>query len=510
MSLWTINDVVDSAARKFKDRTALIDGQRKVTFFELKAEVDRIAGWLQAQGISKGDKVAIQGRNSLAWVTAFYATLRVGGIAVPLNHKLAPAETAYILDHSESRLWLVDNDLYNAAAGEGFQAPPAFSLGENVEKTGLASLAPQNENHTYTRVEVESADLAELLYTSGTTGRPKGCMHSHASVLLAGMGSSMVYGLSPQDRVLIAMPVWHSFPLNNLLVSSLYFGASVVLVSEYHPQTFLQTVQDKRCTLFFGAPIAYLMPLKMVSDFDEYDLTSMRAWLYGGGPIDADSASMLMERYRSSRFYQVFGMTESGPTGTALLPEEQVSKAGSIGRYAVSGCELKVMLNDETEAERGETGEIWMRCQSMMLGYYRNPEASAAVFHEDWYRTGDLARLDEDGYLFIVDRLKDMIVTGGENVYSKEVEDVLANHPDINEVAVIGTPHAEWGESVTAVIVPREGQEIQLDEVKAYCAKYLAKYKIPRLIEIVDAMPRTPTGKVMKFQLRAAMSVKQP
>lgn len=500
--MWTINDIVISGAHKYGNRTAILDGEHRVSFSDLDMAVKNTAAWLQAQGVHKGDKVAIQGRNSLAWVITFFATLRVGGVAVPLNNKLVAVETAYILEHSESRLWLADSDLREAAGDDLPNKLASFALDVRDPDTGLLAFVQNTKSHIHTPVEVSASDLAELLYTSGTTGHPKGCMHSHANVLLAGTASTLVYGLSPNDRVLIAMPVWHCFPLNNLLTSSLYVGATVVLMPEYHPQRFLETVQSKRCTVFFGAPIAYLMPLKTVPNFDDYDLSSMRTWIYGGGPIDASSARVLVDRYKTDQFYQVFGMTETGPTGTALLPSEQVRKAGSIGRYAVSGCDIKVMRNEETEAVSGEIGEIWMRCQSMMRGYYRDPEATTAAFHHAWYRTGDLVRIDEDGYLFIVDRLKDMIVTGGQNVYSKEVEDVLVNHPTVNEVAVIGTPHAEWGETVTAVIVPKEGKTVDADEVKAYCAQHLAKYKIPRLIKIVETIPRTPSGKVMKYRLR--------
>lgn len=500
--MWSINDALSSAARKYGERAAIVDEGRDISFAELDAAVVRSAGWLQAQGIRKGDKVAIQGRNSLAWVVAYYATLRAGGVAVPVNHKLAAAETAYILEHSESRLWLVDGDLHQEL--EALATPPAAYALDDGGQSGLSRFAPAGEDHPYTPAQVGPDDLAELLYTSGTTGRPKGCMHSHANVLLAGMGSSLVYGLGVTDSVLLAMPVWHSFPLNNLLVGSMYVGATVVLMPEYHPQKFLQVIQEQRCTFFFGPPIAYLMPLQVVPNFDDYDLSSVRVWLYGAGPIDAGNARLLMQRYRSDRFYQLFGMTEVGPTGTALYPEEQVAKAGSIGRYAIGGCDMKVMRDQNAEAAPGEVGEIWLRCQSMMQGYYRDEAATAAAFHDGWYRSGDLVRIDEDGYLFIVDRLKDMIITGGENVYSKEVEDVLANHPAVSEVAVIGTPHPEWGESVTAIIVAREGQSLDEAEIKDYCARHLARYKVPRLIEQVTSIPRTPTGKVMKYQLRSA------
>ncbi|GGB56631.1 fatty-acid CoA ligase [Tistrella bauzanensis] len=498
--MWTLDAVLASAAAKFKTREALVAGDRRLSFADLDAAASDAAARLQALGIGPGDAVALQGRNTIDWVVAFFGAVRAGAVTVPINHKLAGPETAYILDHSDARLWLVDRDLAHGADIAGAAVVRPLDAADDGDLPGLFSGAAPGDGPA--PVTMTDTDPVEILYTSGTTGRPKGCLHSHANVLLAGVGSSLVYGLGPSDRVLLAMPVWHSFPLNNMLINSIFVGATVVLLPEYHPLHFVQTMRDEGCTLFFGAPIAFLMPPRMLPHFDSIDLSHVRAWIYGGGPIDAGTARMLAERYRSDRFYQVFGMTETGPTGTALYPEEQIAKAGSIGRVAVSGCDLKVMRDTETEAGPGETGEIWLRCQSMMLGYHKDPDATAAAFHDGWYRSGDLARIDEDGYLFIIDRLKDMIVTGGENVYSKEVEDVLAGHPGIAEVAVIGTPHEEWGETVTAIIVARADTAIDEDEVKAHCAANLARYKIPRIIRVVDALPRTPTGKLQKFLLR--------
>lgn len=215
-----------------------------------------------------------------------------------------------------------------------------------------------------------------------------------------------------------------------------------------------------------------------------------------------DTARMVMTKYKSDNFYQVYGMTESGPTGTVLMPYEQVAKAGSIGSKALPGADLVVMKDDGNQAQRSEVGEIWLQADSMMKGYFKNQEATAEAFHGDWYKTGDMARIDKDGYLYIVDRTKDMIVTGGENVYSKEVEDVLVSCPDIVEAAVIGVPNPEWGETVAAVVVPAKDKKVDADFIKGYLSDKLAKYKIPRVFHIVDALPHTPTGKVMKYQLR--------
>jgi feruloyl-CoA synthase len=312
--------------------------------------------------------------------------------------------------------------------------------------------------------------------------------------------------MEERDRLLMAMPLWHSSPLNNWFMGAQYVGATTVLVREYHPLHFLQAVQDEKCTVYFGAPISYLLPLQAVPTFDRFDLGSMRAWIYGGGPIGADTARLLAQRYRSDRFYQVYGMTEAGPTGTILLPAEQVAKAGSIGRTALPGADLAVMKSEHEEAGPGETGEIWLRADSMMKGYFKDPEASARAFTRGWYRTGDVVRVDADGYLFIVDRTKDMISVGGENVYSKAVEDVLTSHPGVAQAAVVGRPHPEWGETVVAFVVPAKGAEVGEEDLRIFLADKLAGYEVPREFRFVESLPITPTGKVMKFKLREQLA----
>lgn len=216
----------------------------------------------------------------------------------------------------------------------------------------------------------------------------------------------------------------------------------------------------------------------------------------------ADTARMVLEAYRSDNFYQVYGMTEAGPTGTTLFPRDQVSKAGSIGNKALPGADLQLVRTDGKKAEPGDIGEIWLQADSMMQGYYKNPEATKAAFDGTWYKTGDLARIDENGYLFIVDRLKDMIVTGGENVYSKEVEDAIVGLPGVMEAAVIGKQHPDWGETVTCFVVPKKGESLDPEDLKKALSDKLAKYKIPREFNIVEELPHTASGKVMKYTLR--------
>lgn len=487
-------------ARVFGEKPALRYGGNSISFAELAEEAARAAGWLRAQGVAKGDRVAVMSLNTPAFVTAFYGALQAGAAVVPINHKLTAPETDYILKHSGANVFLFDGAL----------AKVARSLSAGVVQASLDSPAggvphfdaELKETAPAEPVSLDETDLAQILYTSGTTGKPKGCMHTHRTVIAAGITGALVVKIDAGDRMLMAMPIWHSSPLNNWFLGAQYVGATTVLLREYHPLHFLQTVQDERCTVYFGAPISYIMPLSMIPNFADFDLSAMRAWIYGGGPIAADTAKKLQNAYGSANFYQVYGMTESGPTGTTLFPNEQLNHAGSIGRRPLPGADLRVVDLNGREVEPGGVGEIWLKADSMMTGYLDDPDATAAAFDGSWYKTGDVARMDSEGYLFIVDRMKDIIVTGGENVYSKEVEDAIAAHPDVVEAAVIGRPHHEWGETVTAKVVL--GAEATLTEaaLQEFLGERLARYKIPRSMEFVAELPHTPTGKIKKYELR--------
>ena len=493
-------EMLDRNARKFAGKDALRYLGQGLTFAELGEGARRAAAVLQSWDVSKGDRVAIMSYNTPSFPTAYYGALVAGAAVVPVNHKLVAPEVDYILAHSGAKVFLFDGAL----------APLAAKLTSNARQASLDAPAEGHENLDALLagapdplpVEIDDDGMAEILYTAGTTGKPKGCVHSHRNVMIAGITGALAMKYDQDDRVLIAMPIWHSSPLNNWFMAAQYMGATTVLLREYHPLQFLQTIQEERCTVYFGAPISFLAPLQMVPSFGEFDLSSMRTWIYGGGPIAPDTARLLMHKYRSDRFYQVYGMTETGPTGTTLFPSEQVNKAGSIGRTALPGADLKVMKSPTEEAVAGEVGEIWLTADSMMVGYYDDPQATEQAFVNGWYRTGDVARVDQDGYLFIVDRIKDMIVSGGENVYSKEVEDAIASHPEVAEVAVVGKPHPVWGETVAALVVSKKNGGLTVEDLKSFLAERLAKYKIPRVFRFVDALPHTATGKVRKYQLR--------
>ncbi|MCF8066390.1 MAG: AMP-binding protein [Desulfarculaceae bacterium] len=497
-------EILELNARKFGQRDCLRYNGEGLTYGELDKKASQAAGLLQSWGIAKGDRVGLMSFNTPAYVIAYYGILRAGGVVVPINHKLQAPEVDYILGHSGAKLLLADGALAPVLAKLDSQVRRA-ALDSDIDGMdrfeALLESAPPAQP-----VAIADDDLAQILYTSGTTGKPKGCLHTHQTVLFAGITGALVVKMDFRDRMLMAMPIWHSSPLNNWFMGVQFVGGCTVLIREYHPLHFLQAVQDEKCTVYFGAPISYILPIQMIPHFDTFDLSSMRCWIYGGGPISGEVALDLMKRYQSENFYQVYGMTEAGPTGTTLFPWEQVTKAGSIGAQGLPGADTKVMRFDGEPAQAGETGEIWLKAPSMMKGYYQDPEATKEAFEDGWYKTGDVARVDQDGYMFIVDRSKDMIVTGGENVYSKEVEDAIAAHPAVMEVAVLGRPHNEWGETVVAYVVPKQDQQASAEELEAFLADKLARYKIPRDFMFVAELPHTPTGKIMKYRLREEAS----
>ncbi|MGO4394719.1 class I adenylate-forming enzyme family protein [Variovorax sp. M-6] len=495
----------DESASRWPTKTLLHYRDQSFSYSEIQALSRRAAQVLRDHGVRQGDRVALMCFNTPYFLIGVLGALRLGAVVVAVNHKLQKPEVEFILSHSGARICIFDSALNDLARRLDTSAR-MLSTGDALDALDAAFV------HFDTQVRlteprempppVSDDSLAQVLYTSGTTGRPKGCLHSHRNVFTTALICSAALSITHNDRMLIAMPVWHAAPLNNWTFGTLLMGGTLVFLHEYTPRGFLESIADHRITLTFGAPIALLAPPEL-PDFDSYDLNSMRLWIYGGGPLGEDMARRLMERYRSTQFMQVYGMTEMGPLGTALFPEDALRKAGSIGRSSLPGVQVRVVASDGSATPAGQVGEIQLRSEACMLGYLDDPQATSDVYTSDgWYRSGDLARVDDDGYYYVVDRLKDLITTGGENVYSKEVEDALSPHPDLADVAVIGRPHPEWGETVVAVVVPRAGRRPSADILKSFLADKLARYKIPREYVVVDALPRTPSGKLQKHLIR--------
>ncbi|MEV6106162.1 AMP-binding protein [Streptomyces sp. NPDC051940] len=496
-----LSAMLDSAVRKAPGKEALVYGDQRWTYARLAADVRRAAAVLRDAGLGPGGRLAVMTYNTPAFVIGAFAAWHAGATLVPVNHKLQSAEVERLLTHSGATLVLADVALADVVRGAGTGVPLLVSRpGERAAGSFEALVEAAGE---WEGARGADSDIAQILYTSGTSGTPKGCVHTHRNIALTAAYTAAAVPLRRDERFLVCMPIWHASPLNNWALGTVFLGGTVVLQHEYEPRGMLEIIRRERVTAVFGAPIAFIAPLQAVPDFASYDLTSVRSWIYGAGPLDADTARRLMKAYGSDDFHQVYGMSEMGPVGSSLSPDEQVEKAGSIGRGGMPGVDLRVVRTDGADAAPGETGEIWLRSDTRMVGYLDNEEATAQAFAGDWYRSGDLGRTDEDGFVTIVDRMQDIIITGGENVASQEVEGALRGHADVLDVAVVGRPHPQWGETVVAVVVPRAGAEPTLEEIRAWLETRIARYKIPRELVLRPQLPRTASGKITKHVLRA-------
>lgn len=487
---------------------------RTMTYRELKDAAERAATVFTHHGVLPGDRVMVMTLNDPGFLVAMYGIWRCGAVLVPVNHKMTPPEIAHIAAHSRAVLGVASDRLADTAR----QGAPGVDW---LVTSGDPVSAPGSFDDAVTAAEpwtgplVGDTDYAQVLYTSGSTGSPKGCVLTHRAVSAIAPNICSNMPFAADERMLVCMPVWHASPLNNWTLTTLFIGGTVVLMREYDPTRFLGVLESARITSVFGAPIAYIAPVQLAKagadsgtgtrQPGDHDLTSVRMLIYGAAPLGEEMARMLITAYGTENFYQVYGMTETGPAGSVLVPADQVRKAGSIGR-GMLGVDLKVVADDGTDVTASGEGEIWMRCDSMMAVYLSNPEATAEAFMDGWYRTGDVGKVDADGYIYIADRKKDVIITGGENVYSTEVEEAIRDMPEVRDVAVVGRIHPEWGETVVAVVVTDEGQLLSVDEVRAHLSGKLAKYKIPREVVVARGLPRNPSGKLLKHVIRAEVN----
>lgn len=494
-----ISGLLERNARKYPNSEALVGMGQRLTFGDMDKTVNNVAQALRERGISKGDKVVLFMPNVPEFVLSYFAVQRLDAVIVPVNAKLSQKEVEYIIDHSDAKALIAHELLFETVKG-------MESNGLLLIKTGEAdgSWVSLSEFSGYHSVERISSDAKEdepstILYTSGTTGQPKGVLFSHRNVLTVAQMICVEMEMKPESRLLHMMPLSHSAPLHLFLAAGMIVGAKHVLVPTFTPDLLLDTVEKERTTHFFGAPVAYLMTAKHPV-IAERDLSSMKWWIYGSAPLSAGEVKFVQQAFRTDNLVCVYGLTEAGPSGTLMTGPEHAEKAGSIGKRAALHTEIRIIDDAGNDVETGEVGEILLRGEGNMLGYYKNAEATKAAFTGDWLKTGDLAKFDEDGFIWIIDRKKDLIISGGVNIYPKEIEEVLLSHPDIHETAVIGVPHAEWGETVKAYFAA--SRELTIEEIKSFVAEQLASFKVPRLIEQVEALPRNASGKILKQPLR--------
>jgi acyl-CoA synthetase (AMP-forming)/AMP-acid ligase II len=505
-----IGSYLEQNARKKPEKLAIECEGKTYTYKQFNEEVNKLAHGLLDLGVRKGEKIALMMKNSDQFVLAFFAGAKIGAVIVPVNFRLTATEVHYILEQSESALVFCDGEFEETvtSAREGTQVLHVITTGP-PKVVGHHSfdrvVGERTENPS---VQVSDEDDLEILYTSGTTGRPKGALFDHKRIFNVGLTMMISMGINEEERFLHIAPLFHSAQLNLFLIPGVVLGATHIIHRDFHPVKTMEAIQEHRITHFFGVPAMYNFMLQVPNAVD-YDLSSIKRCGYGAAPMAPEVVRKSIQLFRTDQFYNLCGLTEAGPGGILLDPEGHKTHFGKGGKAAFL-TEARVVNEEGKDIKPGAVGEFVIKGESIMKEYYRKPEETAKTIKEGWLYTGDLATIDDEGYITLVDRKKDMIISGGENVYSIEVEEVLYEHPAVLEAAIIGIPDETWGEAVCAVIVPKQGESIDEQELKSFCRQKLAGYKVPRRIFIEEALPRNASGKILKYQLRQTLNgVKQ-
>lgn len=489
---------VRERSQRSEQRPALTFRGETWTYREFGERVDRFAGALREGGVGPGDRVGYLGLNHASFLVCVFAASRLGAIFVPLNFRLAAPEIEFAVNDAGIHTLLV--------------APTHEALVEGIRSSlccrRYLPVDPLPEGAPVTDSIAGADDVALLMYTSGTTGRPKGAMLTHGNIWWNNTNALLTMDFLEDDVSLNSAPLFHIGGLNVTTLATFMKGAHLVLHEQFAPDAFFDDVARYRVTTHFAVP-AMLLFLSQHERFAASDLSSLRSIIVGGAPVPEP----LLRTYiaRGVTLHQGYGLTETSPMVTFLTPEWALRKLGSAGRTPLF-TKLRLVKGDGTiVTEPRERGEICVHGPNVMAGYWRQPEETAKTIDADgWLHTGDIGEVDEEGFLYVCDRVKDMVITGGENVYPAEIESVLYKHPAIAEVAVIGVPDEQWGETVAAVVALKPGMSLTLEELRAFAEPSLAHYKLPKCLWFVDALPRNPAGKVLKAQLRASFSQAEP
>ena len=501
---------IEAAARNTPDKTALIADGRSLTFAELDARANQTAQGLLDSGLQKGDKVVVNLLNCLEYPEIIHGCSKAGVALVPISFLLAPSEVDYIVSHSEARMVFVSEKIAQAIQ------PAGESGGRHVKTVVVGGESQWGESYETWRnkqptdkpeVEVEENDVFYIGYTSGTTGRPKGAVISHRSRLLACLAGALEYGLGPEDVGLTVAPIYHAAPIAFLLLQ-LYMGGAIVILPGFAPNEMLATIEKNRITSAFMVP-AMLQAVNQLSEKEKsrYDLSSLRVIVSAGAPLPTKTKEETLAFFKGVNLNEFYGSTEA-PLNTNLRPKDQLRKIKCCGKPII-GWEVK-LLDDkrETVTTPNTVGEVFVRGELLFDGYLKNRKATDEAFHDGWFSAGDLGEMDEEGYLYIVDRKKDMIISGGVNIYPIEIEDCLLHHPAVADAAVIGVPDDKWGEAVMAIIQLKPGEQADEKDIIDFCNDRIAKYKKPKKVVFTPGIPKSPSGKTLKNTLRELFTEK--
>jgi len=486
------------------DKIAVVCGSERFTYLQFKNRVDKLAGSFRSLGIKKGSRIAIIHQNCHVYLESYFAAAKIGAVLVPINYRLSPEDFVYILNDSQAEMLITQTEFYDPTDRDKHDVP----LITIITNLNYESLFEMDSNDSDQEAAIEEADIAQLYYTSGTTGRPKGVILTHGNNLEHARGSVGEFSLTPEDNWLHVSPMFHLADAWAVWAMTLT-TATHVMIPKFESKPVLQSIQDHHVTLSNFIP-TMLNILVNTPGIQEYDVSSLRLILSGGAPIARNVVKKAMKTLGCD-YMQTYGMTETSPFLTisklsdnmaALSFEEKLHYKSKTGR-SFSGIQLKVVKENGREVEPNDrdVGEILVKGKTITPGYWKLPEETSKRLINGWLHTRDLAVIDQEGFITIVDRMDDQILTGGEHVYSIEVEDVLYSHPAVHEAAVFGLPDPIWGEIVTAVVVKKE-ERLDENDIIRYCKKKLASFKIPKRVFFADELPKTGSSKIHKYKLR--------
>ena len=503
----TLGDVLRRTALRVPAKTAIICGETQWTYAEFDALVTRLAAGLARIGVLQGERVAVLARNSHGFAALRFALARLGAVLVPINFMLKAEEVAFILRHAGARTLATDSglaELARAAAALQTEVREFVWLPSEDPSTAAAGMHSFDTlaacSAALPEITLTSTDLLQIVYTSGTESSPKGVMLTHDAVLWQYVSCLVDAEITAQDLTLHALPLYHCAQLDVFFGPAIYIGSSNVITSKPVPDNLLALIEKFKVTSFFAPPTVWIALLRS-SAFSAERLASLVKGYYGASIMPVEVLRELAARLPKVRLWNLYGQSEIAPLAPMLGPDDQLRKPGSCGR-AVLNVETRVVDDQMQDVRVGEVGEIVHRSAHLMLGYFHDDERSRAAFTGDWFHSGDLGIIDAEGFISVVDRMKDMIKSGGENVASREVEEMIYRLPQVSEVAVIGLADPRWVEAVTAVIVLKDGQSLSEAEVMAHCNTHMASFKSPKRVVFTDALPKNPSGKLLKRELR--------
>ncbi len=499
----TIPYLLKRAAFKNPLREAVVSEKGRWTYALWETNSNKRAAALWKQGIRKGDQVATIFLNGHEVLETYLALMKLGAVIVPLNVRFSPRELHYIIDHSEASFLILSQEFESPIREIKSDLTRIKRFFKSGGEAG-ADMIPLEEIWRFESaeappVEIEENDLAAILYTAGTTGKPKGVLLSHRNCIWAAVNMACDVDINPEYRVLMVFPLYHAAAFI-ILIGNLFVGCTNVMMKTFDPQKVMEWIEKEKINRMTFPPTVWNFILQL-PNLGQYDTTSVRSLSSGAESMPLETKKKLLQVFPNAALGESYGMTESAATITTLNPHHVLRKMASVGKPFVN-VETRLVDNEDREVPVGQVGEVLARGPNIMVGYYKDPEATARTLKRGWLHTGDLGRLDEEGFLYIVDRKKDMIITGGENVYPREIEEVLYAHPKILEAAVIGLPDSQWGEKIHAVVVLKKGDPMIEAEVIDYCKAHIASFKKPKSVEFVDQLPRSPAGKVLKRVLR--------